>query len=73
MICAMIRMFGSRTVVILAEPTHPALAAAPFARSGCSAAICDRASYDEAICELSRSLAVQILGAPPDSFRLIAG
>ena len=66
-------MFGSRTVVILAEPMHPALAAPPRARSRRASSACGGEAFDQAMRDLSRSFAAQLLGAQPEPFRWIAG
>ena len=72
MIRARIRSYGSRMVVLLAEPTHPALAALPRARS-------ERAPWADfsdalarVVCDLSRVFAARLLSARPEPIRKLA-
>ena len=73
MIRTRIRMYGSRTVVILAEPTHPALAAPALARSRRPESACGGEAIEQAVRDLSRRFAVHLLGAQPAPFRHITG
>ena len=73
MIRARTRMYGSRTVVILAEPTHPALAAPPRVRSTRIPSACGSEALNEVLRDLSRSFAAQLLSTWPEPFRRITG
>ena len=66
-------MYGRRTVVILAEPMHPALAAQPRVPSKRAPSACGGEALEAAVRDLSRSLAAHLLGAHPEPFRRIEG
>ena len=69
MIGIRIRMFGSRTVELLAEPDHPALAGRPL-RAGhqTRSASLGSEALAEAMCDLSGALAARLLRSAPQPF-----
>ncbi len=71
MIRARTRMYGTRSVVLLVEPTHPSLAAT--GRAGCgSASYPGGEALEEAIREITRRAVARLLGLPPEPFAGLA-
>lgn len=68
MIRARTRMFGSRTVVLVTGPTHPALAGLPSVRSGRVPPLVGDPEFGELLGDLARRAAAQLLSPLPAPF-----
>jgi hypothetical protein len=64
-------MYGTRSVVLLVEPTHPALAA--VSRAGRrSATYRGGEALEEAMREIAQRAVARLLGLPPEPFSGLA-